>query len=65
MEVNESLFTDPGLARWPVKPVTKAAHTVTISSGGKKRDVALDPIVARVRAQLIDLVALHSNRNQH
>ena len=43
---------------------TKRARTITISSGGKKRDDALNPIVARVRQQLIDLVALHSNRNK-
>ena len=44
--------------------VTKSARTLTISSGGKARDAALNPIVARVRQQLIDLVALHSNRNK-
>jgi hypothetical protein len=44
--------------------VTKSARTLTISSGGKARDDALNPIVARVRAQLIALVAEHSNRNK-
>ena len=52
------------IAHWSASSpqTTKAARTITISSGGKARDDALNPIVARVRAQLIALVAEHSNR---
>jgi hypothetical protein len=41
---------------------TKRSRTVIISSGGKRRDDSLNPIVARVRRQLIELVSEHSNR---
>jgi len=43
---------------------TKAARTITISSGGKRRDDTLNPIVQRVKKQLIALVSLHSNREK-
>ena len=43
-------------------PTTKRARTITISSGGKKRDDVLNPIVAEVRRRLVALVAEHSNR---
>jgi GNAT superfamily N-acetyltransferase len=42
-----------------------AKRTVRISSGGRARDRVLDPIVARVRAQLIALAAEHGNRNKY
>jgi hypothetical protein len=44
---------------------SKRARTITISSGGKRRDDSLNPIIARVRAQLIALVSEHSNRNKY
>jgi hypothetical protein len=47
---------------WDDPDVEKAARTITISSGGKRRDDSLNPIVARVKRQLIKLVADHSNR---
>lgn len=53
----EELMDAPG-----TPPTQKAAHTVTISSGGKRRDDSLNPIVALVRRQLIELVSEHSNR---
>jgi hypothetical protein len=58
-----SLLTSTGV--YKANETTKRARTVTISSGGRKRDAALNPIVARVRQQLIDLVAEHSNRNKY
>jgi len=38
------------------------APTVRVKSGGPRRDAALNPIVARVKEQLIALAAEHSNR---
>ena len=51
-------WEDGSLMRGPANKIIKAARTLTLSSGGKARDDALDPIVARVRQQLIDLVLL-------
>jgi hypothetical protein len=39
-------------------------HVRIVSSGGKRRDDSLNPIVERVRRQLIELVTVHSNRNK-
>ena len=43
-------------------PVQKRARTITLSSGGKKRDDALNPIIASVKRKLIALAAEHGNR---
>jgi hypothetical protein len=52
----------PFREKWLGRKAQKAARTVTISSGGKRRDRSLNPIVSRVRRQLIALVSEHSNR---
>lgn len=57
IEVHEP--TDTG-----VQAVAKAARTIRLASGGPKRDAALNPIVAGLRAQLIDLARTHSNRDK-
>ena len=60
------LFTDPGLTRWSAPRHTGASvrkpRTITISSGGKKRDDALNPIIASVKRKLIALASEHGNR---
>src|ERR1035437_6289951 len=65
MEMTD-LFTDPGLTRWSAPRHTGASvrkpRTITISSGGKKRDDALNPIIASVKRKLIALAAEHGNR---
>src|ERR1035437_1117581 len=40
----------------------RKARTITISSGGKKRDDALNPIIASVKRKLIALASEHGNR---
>src|ERR1035437_1303783 len=47
-----------------VRRATKSARTITISSGGKKRDDALNPIIASVKLKLIELAAYHGNRTK-
>src|ERR1035437_5466309 len=65
MEMTD-LFTDPGLTRWSAPRHTGASvrkpRTITISSGGKKRDDALNPIIASVKRKLIALASEHGNR---
>ena len=53
-------YVDPA----EVVGVSKRARTITISSGGKRRDDSLNPIVAQVKRDLIALVSEHSNRNK-
>ena len=50
-------------AYWVPVDAQKRARTLTISSGGKKRDDALNPIIASVKRRLIALADQHGNRS--
>lgn len=48
--------------RTTLRPSTKAARTVRLSSGGTRRDASLNPITDKVRASLITLAAAHKDQ---